>query len=197
MASLGVDTVYIDSLKDAFYKLTSDEGGQAVQQVFRETVSAGIEVVACHHQRKKTADNQKPQTLDDVYGSVFITAAAASVLLLWGEPSDPVIELSHLRAPAEPVTTARIRHDQLTGTVEILDQPDFRVLLRHKKEVTVREWAAQMFGKAQAEASLNEIEKARRYLDGRVAEGTAKVEKRPRAQGGKPEAFYSLENAPR
>lgn len=36
-----------------------------------------------HHHRKATGDNKRPNKLSDVYGSMYITARASSVLCLW------------------------------------------------------------------------------------------------------------------
>ena len=62
-------------------------------------VASEIEVVVSHHQRKATGYNKKPTTLADVYGSTWLTAGAGSVVLLWGEAGDPIVELTHLGSP--------------------------------------------------------------------------------------------------
>ena len=41
----------------------------------------------------------KPKRLADVYGSRWLTAGMGSVLLLWGEPGDLVVEVRHLKQP--------------------------------------------------------------------------------------------------
>ncbi len=95
-----VSDVYIDALKDVAVKLTDDEVGSRVNAEIQEVIANGIELVADHHQRKASADNKKPRTLADAYGSVWLTAGCGSVLLLWGEAGDPIVELSHLKQPA-------------------------------------------------------------------------------------------------
>jgi replicative DNA helicase len=192
LEGLGVRTVYIDSLKDAFLKLNSDEGGAAVQYAFSEAMSAGIEVAASHHMRKKQGEDGGPTNIDSVYGSQMITASAGSVVLLWGSPGDPVFELRHLKQPAEQFNNAKVRHDQITGTMGLLDQPDLQIVLQTVKEITVKQWAVQMFGKSEAKLTANEVEKARRALDGKVKSGDAKRIERVRPQGGKPEVVYSV-----
>jgi hypothetical protein len=41
---------------------------------------------------------RKP-TPDDVYGSTWLTAGTGSVILLHGEPGDPIVSMHHLKKP--------------------------------------------------------------------------------------------------
>ena len=68
-----------------------------------------------HHGRKANADNKKPNTLDDVYGSAWLTAGMGSVICLWGKPGDSLVELTHLKQPAEAVGPMMVLHDHATG----------------------------------------------------------------------------------
>lgn len=110
------DTVVIDSLKDAALKLSDEETGQGLSRAMNYCVSNGVEVLAYHHQTKRSGNaTGKPNTLADVYGSSWITAGAGSVILLWGSAGDLVVELSHLKQPAGDVGPLHIGHDHTAG----------------------------------------------------------------------------------
>src|SRR5699024_11110040 len=65
----GADTVYVDSVKDAALGLSDDEVGAGYNRARQKALTAGIEIVECHHTRKKTnGQGQGPPTLDDLYG---------------------------------------------------------------------------------------------------------------------------------
>jgi replicative DNA helicase len=104
-----------------------------VNLALQECIARGVEVVAIHHQRKEQSGAGKPRALADVYGSTWITAGAGSVILLWGEPGDPVVELRHLKQPAEEVGPMRVSHDHAHGTTTIHDAPDLLELLKRGK----------------------------------------------------------------
>lgn len=111
---VGADVVWIDSLKDAVVKLTDDEAGGNYNRAVQHAVSAGVEVGVLHHQRK-AQNGAKPNTLEDVYGSTWITAGAGSVVLLWGAAGDPIVDLKHLKQPAAEIGPLKIEHNHLTG----------------------------------------------------------------------------------
>jgi energy-coupling factor transporter ATP-binding protein EcfA2/5S rRNA maturation endonuclease (ribonuclease M5) len=127
VAEFGVGTVCIDSLKDVAHDLSKDETGSRVNAALQETLAYGIEVAASHHQRKAQANNKKPTTLSDVYGSTWITAGVGSVLLLWGEAGDSIVEFLHLKQPAEEIGPLKVVHDHATGTTDL--QPEFDVMI--------------------------------------------------------------------
>ena len=106
------DVVIVDSLKDVAVRLTDDETGSGVNTAVQHALVAGVEVVLLHHQRK-AQDGRKPTTIEDVFGSVWITAGAGSVFLLWGAPGDLTVEMSNLKPAAAGRTVhrrARSRH---------------------------------------------------------------------------------------
>lgn len=88
------DTVVIDSLKDVALDLSKDEVGARLNFALQTAVAEQIQPIGLHHQRKATASNPKPKKLADVYGSIWITAGAGSVLLLWGEPASSAAALA-------------------------------------------------------------------------------------------------------
>jgi replicative DNA helicase len=166
----GAGTVIIDSLKDIASPLSSDEVGGAVKAMFMALTEAGVEVCALHHQRKANGENKRPDKLDDVYGSTWITAGAGSVLLLKGEAGDAVVELRHLKQPAEEVGPLTIVHDHAQGTSHVEREMDIRDVLARECRLTAPEAAALLHGPA---PSRNVVEKVRRKLDNLVANGVA------------------------
>lgn len=169
----GVSDVVIDSLKDVAVDLTKDDVGSRVNIAIQELIAAGVEILVVHHQRKGQPGSGPPKKLADVYGSRWLTAGMGSVLLLWGEPGDLVVELRHLKQPAEEVGPLRVRHDHAIGHSRVHGQVDLeRALAETPHGLTVRDAASAMF-ETNAPAD-NEIEKARRRLNSLV--------KRDRAQ---------------
>jgi hypothetical protein len=135
-------------------------------------VVAGIEVLALHHQRKGQAENKKPKKLADVYGSRWLTAGCGSVVMLWGEAGDPVVELTHLKQPADEVGPLTLLHDNTSGTTTLLHGADVVELLWASDEpLTAKQVATALFG--MQEPKENEIAKAKRRLRAAVQEGKA------------------------
>lgn len=154
----------IDSLKDLSPSLEKPETGSAVNQALQSCVVDGIDVIALHHQRKASGDNRKPSKLADVYGSGWITAGAGSVLLLWGEAGDPVVELSHLKQPAETVGPWQLLHDHDRGDSTLLDQVDPLAILRAApRGITARTLAQTTM--STPTPSPADVERARRRLE--------------------------------
>jgi hypothetical protein len=181
--------VLLDAAKDTGLKLSSDEGGGAFNEALQAVVEAGIEIAFSHHQRKPTSENRRPRTLADVYGSYWVTAGCGSVLLVWGEPGDPVVELSHLKMPAEEIGPLTIVHDQRRGvsTVDEHDRARMIDVVREREQVTVREAAIGYFGVSEPDRNL--VEKARRKLEALADDGLVVRTDRPGQKG--PVATYS------
>lgn len=158
-------TVIIDSLKDAAVKLSDDEVGGNLNRALQHCVTAGIEVLGLHHQRKGQGGT-KPTTLEDVYGSTWITAGAGSVILLWGAAGDLLIELTHLKQPAAEVGPLKIEHNHDQGRSTVYrGQVDPLIFLTNagSNGVTTTQLAQVMFEKPKV--SENERKKAQRQLD--------------------------------
>src|SRR5262249_33076052 len=138
----GVADVYIDSLKDVVPKLSDDEVGSKYNTARQELLARGHQVAENHHQRKEQRGQGKPNNLADVYGSRWLTAGAGSIVLLWGEAGDVVVDLTHLKAPVEEVGPLTVIHDHRHGhsTVETADSID-TILARHPNGLTVAEAA--------------------------------------------------------
>ena len=134
-----VDTVFVDSLKDVAVGLADDETGSNVNAEHQRLIAAGIELVPLHHQRKASGDNKKPKKLDDVYGSTFLTAGCGSVILLWGQAGDPIVELRHLKQPAGEVGPLTLIHDHARGEIHIHDPVDLTDLVWESGGITAPE----------------------------------------------------------
>jgi replicative DNA helicase len=172
MVGTPVGTVCIDSLKDMAAPLSSDEVGAAVNRAIGGLVAAEIQPAVNHHQRKATGENKKPRTLDDVYGSAWITAGAGSVVLLWGEPGDAIVELTHLKQPAEAIGPLTLLHDHDRGVTIRQERPDAWTVLQAATTggTTVTDAAEAIYGSA---PTKNQAQKVRRRLERFVAEGQA------------------------
>lgn len=180
LRTLGAGAVCIDSLKDVALGLSDDKIGGAIQQAMQHVVAAGIELVANHHQRKGQ-DGRKPRTLDDVYGSTWITAGAGSVVLLWGEPGDAYVELHHLKQPAAEVGPLKLHHDHARGRTTLADAVDLLDLAA--TGLTVADAAKNIY---ETDAPTREQkERARRRLEKLVSSGNLVLNpgRRPRDPG--------------
>jgi replicative DNA helicase len=165
----GAGTVFVDSLKDVALDLSKDETGSRVNVAFQHVIAAGIELCVNHHQRKEQQGGGKPKGLADVYGSRWLTAGMGSVLLLWGEPGDLIVDLVHLKQPSEPFGPHRVIHDHIHGTSSIHEPIDIEqtIALHGLAGVTATELA-----RLQTRADTpdrNAVERARRRLEALVA----------------------------
>jgi replicative DNA helicase len=164
--------LYIDSLKDIAVGLTSDEVGAAVNQAFQALIAAGIELAVNHHQRKQQQGVPAPKTLADVYGSRWLTAGMGSVVLLWAGAGDLLVSLQHLKQPAETVGPFQLLHDHAHGVTSLHDHIDLEQLLAASRHgLTVKDAARLLL--ADEEPKPNDIEKARRRLEGLVGRNLA------------------------
>jgi replicative DNA helicase len=185
------DTVIADSVKDLALGLADDEVGAALNSAHQRLVVEGIEYVGLHHPVKRNATGGKPKGLEDVYGSRWITAGAGSVILLWGQAGDLVVELSHLKQPAEPVGPFKVLHDPDRGTSAAYQQLDVLDLLLHKPGLTAADLALQLA--TNGRPSDSDRERARRRLDKLVTAGLALC--KPGSKGGRgggtPAQYYA------
>jgi replicative DNA helicase len=170
--AFSADRVFIDSLKDVAIGLSDDEVGAGLNSAIQLALAEGIDVCGLHHQRKGQA-GAKPVTLEDVYGSVWITAGAGSVALLWGQPGDPVVEFKHLKQPAGELGPFKIEHNHDTGLSVVARQVDPLEIVRasYGQGVSARELAGLITEKPKP--TENERKKAERQLDRLVAAGLA------------------------
>lgn len=163
---VNADTVIIDSLKDVAIGLSDDEVGAALNSCIQRALVNGVQVLALHHYRKRSQDHAKaePKSLDELYGSTWITAGAGSVVSLWGAAGDPVVSLRHLKQPAEEVGPLQVTHDHDRGHSSIQQGVDLlqQLRMRGRQGMTASVAACLMTGKDKP--TENEKQKARNRL---------------------------------
>ena len=173
MLGTPVGTVCVDSLKDLAPALSSDEVGAAIGRAIGGVIARDIEAVVSHHQRKGTGENKKPKSLDEVYGSTWIRAGAGRVVLLWGDPGDPIVELTHLKQPAAEVGPLDLAHDHERGVTTRVDRLDaWMVLQGATNGGTMAAAVAEVIFRT-AKPTRPQVEKARRKLEKYVKDGAA------------------------
>lgn len=186
----GCDVIVIDSLKDAAVKLSDDETGGNINRAIQLCNVHDIDVLVLHHQRKGQ-NGEKPTTLADVYGSSWITAGAGSVMLLWGDAGSELVELTHLKQPADPIGPLMLEHDHHAGTTRITRGFDALAYLRHRGDAgaTVGE-AAQAEHLGPQKAGEAKWKKTERRLRSLVRDGFATCTDQGRSGGMFGEARY-------
>lgn len=167
------DVVFVDSLKDAAVGLSKDEVGAGYNRARQMALAEGIEVVELHHVVKNGADGHKPNNINGIYGSTWITSGAGSVILLWGEPGDPLVEFSHLKQPINVVGPFNIEHDAETGVSSIVvdEQKDLVEMARRcaTTGLSASDAAAVMFETEQPDKG--QVAKGRRKLQALAKKG--------------------------
>lgn len=173
--SVGAGGVVLDSLKDVAMDLEKPEGGVRVARAFQLVVAEGIDLLALHHDRKHSdgrTSGKAPRSIDDVFGSTWITAVCGSVISLWGQPGDPVVGFKQLKMPASEVNAGQVLMDFDLGKVEWFRKPDAYVLIHAAPGgLTAQACARGLFGAENP--SPNQVEKARRQLAKLEREGKA------------------------
>lgn len=169
------DTVIVDSLKDAAVGLSDDEVGAGWNRARQMAITAGVQVVELHHNRKAISGAKAERaTIDDLYGSTWITSGAGSVVLLAGAPGDPIVRLQHVKQPASEVGPLQIVHDHTIGRSTVWHAADLlTVVAATPGGLTAVDAARALFESEKPTPS--EREKARRKLDRLVAEGSLAV----------------------
>ena len=188
------DLIVVDSLKDAAVRLTDDEVGGNVNRAIQLALVEGIDVLVLHHQTKHGAGGEgKPTSLANVYGSAWITAGAGSVFLLWGEPGSELVELRHLKQPADPIGPWDLEHDHHHGTTRIARGFEALTFLRLRSNgATVSEAAQAEHGAPQKTGSAP-WKRTERRLRTLVRDGLA-VHKE-RAAVGLEGRFYAMDTS--
>lgn len=188
-----IGSVIVDSYKDLAPGLVGDEVGARLNLAMQEVIARGIQWLGLHHQRKATGENKRPNTLADVYGSVWLTAGVGSVVLLWGEPGGSAVEAIHLKQPLSPVGPLSIGHDHATGasdaTEPIAKALDF-VARAAAAGVTEAQVATELYGSA----DLWQRRRAKRLLEKLAADYGLRFEpggKGGSGGGGQPARWWS------
>jgi replicative DNA helicase len=172
---VGASDVVIDGLKDVALGLSKDEVGAGINRAFQLVIAEGIELVALHHPRKATAEAgpNRVITIDDVYGSTWITSGCGSVIALLGKPGDAVVTLRHLKQPDTDVGPLTVIHDHATGTSTVEGEIDLWALAqRTPSGLTAKDAAKALYRTDDPDRA--DVERARRKLEqhARLKKGT-------------------------
>lgn len=187
-------TIIVDSLKDLVTRLSDDENATLYNNARQECVARGIEILELHHQRKAGSDGKKPKDLDAVFGSRMLTAGAGSVIMLWGESGDPVVEMELIKTLQEKPPSMFINHNYDTGISSVHDKRDAYTVLNESGEPkTIRQIAARIYLTTEPKLTASQVESARRQVKRLVGKGTAQ------ANGTDPETYqlYDTRFVPR
>jgi DNA replication protein DnaC len=94
-----IDGIFVDSLSRAIDKPLQDESATRDLMGWVDSMRSSKNFFFwwLHHNRKASGDNKKPNTLADVYGSVFITTALTACASLWPTKTDNTLEVSFIK----------------------------------------------------------------------------------------------------
>lgn len=188
---VNADAVIIDSLKDVAIGLSDDEVGSSLNTAIQRTLVNGVQVLGLHHYRKRSQDHAKaePKTLDELYGSTWITAGAGSVISLWGQAGDPVVTMRHLKQPAEEFGPVEVTHDHDAGVSTVVPKTDLLGQIRMRGASGLTPSIAACLMTKKDKPNRNDIEKARRALERLVTHELA-IKVAPNGTGRGSEATY-------
>lgn len=170
--TFGVGTIVVDSLKDVVPNLSDEETAGAYNTARQRCLAEGIEWIELHHNRKTTSEGRAPKTLDDVYGNRWLTAGAGSVVSLFGQAGDAVVEMSQIKTPAGDFFPKKVSIDKDSGVMTFFEEVTVESALRAAGTagVVVGDLALKVYGvKA---ASKSQIESVRQKLERMVKKGT-------------------------
>ncbi|WP_170092336.1 AAA family ATPase [Mycobacteroides abscessus] len=163
----GAEVVVVDSLKDAALGLSTDETGAGWNRARQTLLAAGIQLLTLHHDRKTT--DVAAARVEKVFGNIWITAGAGSIIHLDGEPGDPIVRFNHVKKPDTEVGPYTLSVDNTAGTMELFEAVDLVEMARQPGGVTVAAAAAALFEEEKPTRALKE--KARRKLEKLEREG--------------------------
>lgn len=190
-----VGAIIVDSVKDIAPGISDDKVGSAINLSWQEIIARDIQLMLVHHERKAANGAKRVHSLDDVYGSTWLTSGLGSVIVLEGEPGDPTVELRHLKQPAEPVGPLTLRHEHSIGrTVLFCKRPDLLefLIMAGVNGITAEEAARAIIGRA----TDNDRKTVRRHLARLVTGGMARKETGKRSgHGSEGDRWYATSQA--
>jgi AAA domain len=162
--------VIVDSLKDAAVRLAEDAVGAQWNRARQHLLSQGCQLLELHHSTKRGPQGGPITGVADIYGSTWLTSGCGSIILLTGEPGDPIVSFRHVKQPAEEVGPYQLLHDESAGHLAIDFQVDLIELVKATgvHGLTAKDAAAAITGKDKPTAA--DREKARRLLNKKVDE---------------------------
>ncbi len=170
----GADYVYVDSVKDAAIGLSEDEVGAAYNRGRQLLLASGRNICELHHPIK--TKGKTPSSIDDVYGSTWLTAGCGSVILLVGNPGDQVFKLLHVKPCVDKVGPFSLLHDRDAGQITIFEKVDLVKLTETNLLKGITAKAAAIVLNETAKPTPAEIESARYKLDKLVGKGLRRQE---------------------
>lgn len=185
-----IDLVIVDSLKDyAAGDLSSGELGSQINSSFQELIARGIQIIVLHHNRKAGAGASAGTSLDDIYGSTFLTGGLGSVLLLRGTQGDPEVTMHHVKQPAEEVGPLQLLHHHSRGFTQLRAVETVESVLRAS---SVPLSAAEIAGLVGCSHKT-----ALRHVQALVRQGMARqvTEAEPSGRGRRPATFIGTLSA--
>jgi len=165
---VGARIVVVDSVKDAALGLSEDEVGASYNRARQLLLADGRQHCDLHHTVKRNVAGGAPSSIADIYGSTWLTSGCGSVVLLTGDPGDPIVKWRHVKQPAEEVGPWTLIADPRTGMFTVSAEVDL-VALADRGEgdeaegVTARAAAVALF--ETDKPTKPQVEKARRRLD--------------------------------
>jgi AAA domain len=168
---IGADTIVVDSLKDVVPNPSDEDRAGRYNQARQIALAAGVEWIELHHNRKGGVGNKEPNTLDDVYGSRWLTAGAGSVVSLFGEAGDVVVSMKQLKTPSGEFFPRKILLDKDTGLIRPFEELTIEILLGRvgRSGASARRLAEQLFNTKKPDQ--NQIVKTRSKLKRMVKAG--------------------------
>lgn len=166
------DVVIVDSLKDAAVGLSDDTVAASYNRARQHLLAADCQLIELHHVVKRSSRHDQPgSAVDSIYGSTWLTSGCGSVVLISGEPGDPIVGFRHVKQPAEEVGPYQLLHDQAAGTLSIEHDINLVELVKATgvDGLTAKAGAAAITEKPHPGRA--DVEKARRKLDKLVASG--------------------------
>lgn len=184
------DTVYVDSLKDAAIGLSEDEVGAGYNRARQNLLAHECQLCELHHTVKRGMGGGAPNHVADVYGSAWLTNGTGSIILLGGEPGDPIVSFKHPRQPAAEVGPYQLLHDQTAGIISIHHSTSLLDMAANAgpEGLTAKGAAAALFDAERP--TRGQIEKARRKLDSLAADGLIVACDGPRTGTGRPSTVW-------
>jgi len=184
------DTVYLDSVKDAALGLSEDEVGAGYNRARQHLLAHNRQLAELHHTVKRGAGGGPPTSVADIYGSAWIANGTGSIVMLSGDPGDPIVGFRHVRAPADQLGPFQLLHDQDAGTLAVFHSTDLVELATAAGFVglTAKGAAAALFGVT--EPNTGQVEKARRRLMKLTETGLLTHAEGDRGRGGQPSTWF-------
>lgn len=164
----GAGTVFVDSLKDAVVGLSEDATAAAYNRARQTALAKGVQICELHHTRKTTKESTGG--IGEVFGSTWLTAGAGSVIMLSGEPGDPIIRFRHVKVPADEVGPWRLHHDPDAGYLEVVEIDMLAVVANAGPDGATARFAAQEWYETSS-PNDSQCKKAQRKLDKLVKRG--------------------------